>query len=808
MAFFGKWIDMALRLMVIGFLLVFWGCSGSYRESEMETPSAPSLPSQYKTTLNVRDESGLALNQVTVRWETQSVTTDNQGNAILTGLPGPRLVHLEAPGFFEEWQVVGWENADQVVSVTLWQRLEGSRWVMHNAGDTMFGRRFQNPSSGAAQVPLADAGPGAQSVVHAIQPIFSNADFRTLNLETTVTTQSETNAYPGKRFILNTPPAALTALKDLNVDLVILGNNHARDYLDSGIHDTLMALDDHQLVGQGAAENQVDSEEPFITTVASTRVGVLSWTTVNGAFVNDQYPPSAEEPPIDLPQTEAWQYADRLWGLPDAPYQIPITTRRIREVWDLFREKEDQLSSSEVAYLWASLVEVYPELQDWVSGRGHGGAAFWQNQTGTAAILALKAQVDLVIVQLHSGFQYQENPSESLRINARRAIDAGADLVVCHHPHVIQGLEYYRGHLIAYSLGNFVFDQDFLSTFSSCFLRTIWQGNTLVHAQLVPFQIIDYRPTPVSQAQAQVTLQRLQSLSLNQAESRRVDARTVRSFLVELTENDSLARIDPLSGSLQPGLGSEQHEMLNLAAQSQLALSGITHAQLGQPGDETQILVGKDLFGWGHCEDVLVDGRDEPVGHWALSSNAKQLVQGDAYQGRGFLRLERRSSDLQAVLVRPSARIPLPRHRVYDSETGLPADPDPSYSLEFAARLVGTAQVRIRVDAYLFDDADPTEDPESTLIQQKETVINLGNQWQKVRLDLDDFYLVAEGQRANMVNFYFWLAPAQSATATLDVDAIQFIEWRAAGGMPDRFGAFDWVRNTSNEPKQVVVKQW
>ena len=46
----------------------------------------------------------------------------------------------------------------------------------------------------------------------------------------------------------------------------------------------------------------------------------------------------------------------------------------------------------------------------------------------------------------------------------RAAVDAGADLVIGHHPHVLQGFEYYADTLIAHSLGNFVFDQDFLLT--------------------------------------------------------------------------------------------------------------------------------------------------------------------------------------------------------------------------------------------------------------------------------------------------------------------------------------------------------
>lgn len=70
-------------------------------------------------------------------------------------------------------------------------------------------------------------------------------------------------------------------------------------------------------------------------------------------------------------------------------------------------------------------------------------------------------RVDYLIVSFHFGNEYQELPSRRQRLLAEAAIDAGAKLVVGHHPHVIQPTEKYKDGLIAYSLGNFVFDQNF-----------------------------------------------------------------------------------------------------------------------------------------------------------------------------------------------------------------------------------------------------------------------------------------------------------------------------------------------------------
>jgi D-alanyl-D-alanine carboxypeptidase/poly-gamma-glutamate capsule biosynthesis protein CapA/YwtB (metallophosphatase superfamily)/lipoprotein-anchoring transpeptidase ErfK/SrfK len=69
-------------------------------------------------------------------------------------------------------------------------------------------------------------------------------------------------------------------------------------------------------------------------------------------------------------------------------------------------------------------------------------------------------KVDILVISIHWGEEYQK-PTERQKEFARRAIDNGAKIVAGHHPHVIQPLEVYKGGLIAYSLGNFIFDQGF-----------------------------------------------------------------------------------------------------------------------------------------------------------------------------------------------------------------------------------------------------------------------------------------------------------------------------------------------------------
>jgi len=72
-----------------------------------------------------------------------------------------------------------------------------------------------------------------------------------------------------------------------------------------------------------------------------------------------------------------------------------------------------------------------------------------------------KEKTDILIVSLHTGEEYQKEPNQFQIEFSKMAIDAGADLVVGHHPHVIQKNEQYQNGYIFYSLGNFVFDQSF-----------------------------------------------------------------------------------------------------------------------------------------------------------------------------------------------------------------------------------------------------------------------------------------------------------------------------------------------------------
>jgi poly-gamma-glutamate capsule biosynthesis protein CapA/YwtB (metallophosphatase superfamily) len=105
-------------------------------------------------------------------------------------------------------------------------------------------------------------------------------------------------------------------------------------------------------------------------------------------------------------------------------------------------------------------------------------------------VAALRKQVDWVIVSLHFGLEYTMYPAPRDIAFCRKLIDCGVDIIVAHHPHYPQGVEKYRHGLIAYSLGNFVWDHNFVGhTTSSFMLKIRLSKDRIAQVKTIPFKM-------------------------------------------------------------------------------------------------------------------------------------------------------------------------------------------------------------------------------------------------------------------------------------------------------------------------------
>ena len=130
-------------------------------------------------------------------------------------------------------------------------------------------------------------------------------------------------------------------------------------------------------------------------------------------------------------------------------------------------------------------------------------------------ILALRSQVDVLIVSLHWGIEYDKTPSRKQREEAHQIIDWGADLILGHHPHVMQGIEIYKNKVIAYSLGNFIFDQKGTGTDRSFVLTCRFRDKALYSAEIIPLDRVQlYFPNIADGKSKESILQDLRNISL------------------------------------------------------------------------------------------------------------------------------------------------------------------------------------------------------------------------------------------------------------------------------------------------------
>ncbi len=120
----------------------------------------------------------------------------------------------------------------------------------------------------------------------------------------------------------------------------------------------------------------------------------------------------------------------------------------------------------------------------------HPGTILMDSEKMAEAVTDARKHADIVAVSMHSGIEYTRLPNEHQTTFAHAAIDAGADIVIGHHPHVVQTMEIYKGKPILYSLGNFIFDQDWSEdTKKGLAVRIIFGANGAERLEFIPIYI-------------------------------------------------------------------------------------------------------------------------------------------------------------------------------------------------------------------------------------------------------------------------------------------------------------------------------
>jgi poly-gamma-glutamate synthesis protein (capsule biosynthesis protein) len=302
---------------------------------------------------------------------------------------------------------------------------------------------------------------GLRTLLHEAEVRFANSEMLFHNFEDWPTYLSQTYMRCDPRFIAD--------LQWLGVNLVSCANNHGYDYGENGVLTNLRNLDAAGLVHAGSGKHYAAAMAPAYLETPAGRVGLVSATS--SARANSR----AGEQRRDMngrPGVNLVRWINE-WSVDDAAFS---EMRRVAEQFG-WRQRQpawftrgyDVASEAEDALYFADRNVLGVGSEDMAARfvRGDGfdrrSRAYAPDvERNVASVREARRMADWVIFSVHNheGGATVDEPSDHIRALAHAVIDAGADVVIGHGPHVDRGIEVYNGKPIVYSLGNFIMQND------------------------------------------------------------------------------------------------------------------------------------------------------------------------------------------------------------------------------------------------------------------------------------------------------------------------------------------------------------
>jgi poly-gamma-glutamate synthesis protein (capsule biosynthesis protein) len=289
-----------------------------------------------------------------------------------------------------------------------------------------------------------------------LKPLFDrirDADVAFTNLEVLANDYRGDPALESGGSHFGAPAWVLDELADAGFGLFAAATNHSLDYSISGLVHTIEALEARGLSFAGVGRNLEDARRPCYHTAPAGTVAMIS---VCSTFAKGQEA-AAQRP-----------------DLPGRPGLNPLHVETVHEITEqqlaYVRAIADDLGLEADRQYRIKAGFVFPPADPAIFPLGDlkfRSANRAQTRTTASAkdVAAIRRWVeearglaDLVLVSLHTHEQLgdKEVPAEFVSPFAREMIDAGADIVACHGPHLLRGLELYKGRPIFHSLGNFI----------------------------------------------------------------------------------------------------------------------------------------------------------------------------------------------------------------------------------------------------------------------------------------------------------------------------------------------------------------
>jgi len=170
------------------------------------------------------------------------------------------------------------------------------------------------------------------------------------------------------------------------------------------------------------------------------------------------------------------------------------------------------VKGKKIAFLGYSLTQPV----EFFARRNRPGTAPGYEKLVSDDIASARSQADYVIVSFHWGKEASGTTQQYQLRAAHRAVEAGADVIIGHHPHVLQGVEFYKQGIIFYSLGNFTFASKSSVADVSAIIRITFDYNRR-EAEILPLDVLNrrvsFQPQLLTGAKCDAVIEKLNALS-------------------------------------------------------------------------------------------------------------------------------------------------------------------------------------------------------------------------------------------------------------------------------------------------------
>ncbi|HEU0297764.1 MAG TPA: CapA family protein [Anaerolineales bacterium] len=675
-------------IITLAFLLSCSGLSEHDRpsESSVTTPTAelpalstvtPMPASTQQDQANelfvgrVIDMQGTPIPGASVASRNNATTSDKDGWFRLPAQRLPQWIKVTGPGYISRTRAA-------TPGMPVLFRLtpdDGKTIVIHFAGDTMFGRRFfdlnEDGYTADGLLPLEPTVDDHMRLLAPIKPLLENADFTVVNLETTLSDQAYWPKADPRPAAFHPSAAQVYASYPTSVIALKQSGIDVVGLANNHNYDMLEAGLNHSLsILDGA--------------------GMLHF----GAGTSE---------------AGAW-----------APVTISLKGQTIALIGcTTLRIPTNTPIKNDVPYVASDLLK-------------KGGAAYCAEARLRSEILKAKQQAAIIIVMIHGGKEYDPTPTNKISYLSEIARQAGATLVINHHPHVVGGFSVKNQSLIAWTIGNFLTDQTAWPTSQSYMLAVYLRDGKVVRAYIEPLMIDRYLPHGLTDELADYVVRGAAGHEhgpfIMESGAMEVDLNG-RAIQAHYTQSISGG---PAPGTIIPV--PQAHWISDFQGTGNLFL-------------------GRDLLWVGGFENDEIDSTSHGAPLWELDMGGIRFGSDFAYEGEIGIRLARSGKSANDAVTSNLRRVLF--------------EPLTSLSITGMLRTIQGAKVLAQLHWY-----DATFGPSFTKETHQIEVQSYGV-WQPFRIDAK-----APGN-AVALRLYLRLSPPgpNAGTITADFDNIRIIEW-------------------------------